>query len=207
MRDINVLMAGVGGQGVILASDAMSEIGMNNGYDVKKSDSLGMAQRGGSVVSHVRWGKHVFSPLTKKGESDFLLGFEQLEAARCAPSLKTNGVAIIADVVIVPLSVVSGTVPYPNWDEIEGILAQYTDQTYLIPTTRICAEVGNPRALNMVLMGSLSIFLKVEEEAWIESISLRLPSQFLETSLEAFSRGAAETRAMRLDKVAKRLSP
>ena len=199
MRDVNVLMAGVGGQGVILASDAMGEIGMNNGYDVKKSDSLGMAQRGGSVVSHVRWGKHIFSPLTKKGESDFLLGFEQLEAARWAPSLKANGVAIIADVVIVPVSVIGGTVPYPNWDEIEGILAQYTDEIYLIPATRIGAEVGNPRALNMVMLGSLSIFLEAEAEAWMESISRRLPSQFVESSLEAFSRGAAETRAMRLN--------
>jgi len=204
MRDVNVLMVGVGGQGVILASDAMSEIGMNNGYDVKKSDTLGMAQRGGGVVSHVRWGKHIFSPLIKKGEVDFLLGFEQLEAARWAPYLKSDGVAIVSDVVIVPVSVIGGNIPYPNWGEIKGILDQYTDQVYLLPATRIGAEVGNPRALNVVMLGSLSISLELEAEAWIEGIRRRLPPRFVESSLEAFSRGATEARAMGLTKEAQR---
>ena len=200
MKEIDALMVGVGGQGVILASDAMCEIGMNNGYDVKKSDSLGMAQRGGSVVSHVRWRKHVFSPRIKKGEADFLLGFEQLEAARWASYLKPDGVAIVADVVIVPVSVIGGNIPYPSWDEIKGVMARYTDKTYLLPAARIASEVGNPRALIMVMLGSLSIFLELEAEAWTESIRHRLPPQFVESSLEAFSRGAAEARAMSLAK-------
>jgi len=204
MKDINVMMVGVGGQGVILASDAMGEIGINTGYDVKKSDSLGMAQRGGSVVSHVRWRKHVFSPLIKKGDVDFLLGFEQLEAARWAPYLKLGGVAIVADVVIVPVSVIGSTIPYPNWDEIEGILAQYAGEIHLIPATRIVTEVDNPRALNMVMLGALSIFLEVEAEAWIESIRGRLPPRFVESSLEAFSRGATEAKAIRLAKAVKK---
>ncbi|MFC1864216.1 indolepyruvate oxidoreductase subunit beta [Chloroflexota bacterium] len=203
MKDVNVLMAGVGGQGVVLASDTMSETGMNSGYDVKKSDSLGMAQRGGGVVSHVRWGKRVFSPMAKKGEIDFLLGFEQLEGARWAPYLKHGGVAIIADVVIVPVSVIGSTTAYPNCDEIKGILAQYTDEIYLIPATRIGREVGNPRALNMVMLGSLSVFLELEAEAWIENIRSRLQPQFVESSLEAFSRGAIEAKAMRLARVVK----
>jgi len=198
MRDVNVLMAGVGGQGVILASDAMAEIGMNNGYDVKKSDSLGMAQRGGSVVSHVRWGGHVFSSMVKKGDVDFLLGFEQLEAARWAPYLKSGGVALVADVVVVPVSAIGSTTPYPSWEEIKGILAQYIDEIYLIPATRIGLEVGNPRALNVVMLGSLSVFLKLEAEAWIEDIRHRVPPKFVESSLEAFSRGVAEVKAMRL---------
>lgn len=200
MKEINVLMVGVGGQGVILASDTMSEVGMNNGYDVKKSDSLGMAQRGGSVVSHIRWGKHVFSPLIKKGEVDFLLGFEQLEAARWAPYLRSDGIAIVVDVVIVPVSVIGGNVPYPKWDKVEGILGQYIDKIYFLEATRISTEVGNPRALNMVLLGSLSIFLELEERAWTESIRQRLTPKFVESSLEAFSMGAAETRAIRLAK-------
>ena len=204
MRDINVLMVGVGGQGVILASDAMSEIGMSSGYDVKKSDSLGMAQRGGSVVSHVRWGQHVFSPMIKRGDVDFLLGFEQLEAARWAPYLKSGGVAIVADVAIVPVSVIGGTIPYPGWDEIRGILSQYAGEVYLIPATRIGLEVGNPRALNMVMLGSLSTFLELEEAAWIENLHRRLPPRFVKSSLGAFSRGAAEVTAMRRDRVAKK---
>lgn len=200
MKEINVLMVGVGGQGVILASDAMSEIGMNNGYDVKKSDTLGMAQRGGGVVSNIRWGKHIFSPLIKKGEVVFLLGFEQLEAARYAPYLKSDGVAIVSDVVIPPVSVIGSGIPYPSWDEIEGILAQYAGEVYLLPATRIGLEVGNPRALNMVMLGSLSIFLDLEAETWVENIRQRLPLQFVESSLEAFSKGAAITRAIRLVK-------
>lgn len=203
MMDINILIVGVGGQGVILASDTVAEIGMNSGYDVKKSETLGMAQRGGSVVSHVRWGEQVFSPLVKKGDIDFLLGFEQLEAARWASYLKPGGVAIIADVAVVPVSIIGTTTPYPDWDEIEGILAQYTAETYLIPATRIGLEVGNPRALNMVMLGALSVFLEIEVEAWTESISRKLASRFLESSLEAFSRGAAEIRAMKRAEVFK----
>ena len=195
MKDANVLMVGVGGQGVILASDGMAEIGMNNGYDVKKSDTLGMAQRGGSVVSHVRWGKQVFSPMIQKGEVDFLIGFEQLEAARWVPYLRPGGVAIVSDVVVVPVSVVGGTTPYPSWDEIKNILAQYTDRIYLIPADKISIDVGNPRAQNMVLLGALSVFLELESEAWTEAMRQRLPPKFVESSVEAFLRGADETRA------------
>lgn len=197
MKDVNVLMVGVGGQGVILASDAMSEIGMNSGYDVKKTDSLGMAQRGGSVVSHVRWGKQVFSPMVKRGEADFLVGFEQLEAARWAPYLRPGGVAIVADVTVIPISIIGSNTPYPNWKDIEGILSQYTDQIYLIPAPRIAQEVGNPRAVNMVILGFLSAFLELKQEAWTDNIRRRLPAKFLESSLKAFTRGAEEAKAMK----------
>lgn len=200
MKDVNVLMVGVGGQGVILASDAMSEIGMNSGYDVKKTDSLGMAQRGGSVVSHVRWGEHVFSPMVKRGAADFLVGFEQLEAARWAPYLKPGGVAIVADVVVVPISIIGSKTTYPSWKDIEGILSQYTDQIYLIPAPRIAHEVGNPRAVNMVILGFLSAFLELKQEDWTDNLRLRLPPKFVESSLKAFVRGAEEAKAMMLAK-------
>jgi len=200
MKDVNVLMAGVGGYGVILASDGMAEIGMNNGYDVKKSDTLGMAQRGGSVVSHVRWGKHVFSPIIKKGAVDFLLGFEQLEAARWVSYIKPDGVVIVADVVVIPISVIGGKIPYPSWDEIKGILAQHTDKIYLIPANRIAIEVGNPRAVNMVMLGFMSTFLELETEAWTETMRHRLPPKFMESSIEAFMRGADEAKAVMQNK-------
>jgi len=196
MKDVNVLMVGVGGHGVILASNAMAEIGMNNGYDVKKSDSLGMAQRGGSVMSHVRWGKHVFSPMIEKGKVDFLLGFEQLEAARWALYLKPGGVAIIADIVVIPISAIDGKIPYPSWNEVKGILAQHTNQIYLIPATRISHEVGNPRAVNMVMLGFLSAFLELKSEAWTDTMRRRLPPKFMESSLQAFIKGAEEAKAM-----------
>lgn len=200
MMTANVVMVGVGGQGVILASDAMAEIGMNHGYDVKKSDSIGMAQRGGSVVSHVRWGKQVFSPMVRKGEADFLLAFEQLEAARWAPYLRPGGVAIVADVVVVPVSVIGSSVSYPSWEEANSILHQYTDLVFLLPATKIGTELGNPRALNMVLLGFLSTFLGLGTEAWTENIRGKLPPKFVESSLAAFYRGAAEAEALRLGK-------
>jgi len=196
VKDVNVLMAGVGGYGVIMASDGMAEIGMNNGYDVKKSDTLGMAQRGGSVVSHVRWGRQVFSPMIKKGGVDFLLGFEQLEAARWAPFIKPGGVVIVADVIVIPISAVDGKIPYPSWDEIRGILSQYTDKIYLISATRIAQEVGNPRAVNMAMLGFLSAFLELGTEAWTETMRRRLPPKFMESSIEAFMRGADEAKAV-----------
>ncbi|MFO8009779.1 MAG: indolepyruvate oxidoreductase subunit beta [Dehalococcoidia bacterium] len=195
MKDINVLMVGVGGQGVILASDAMAEIGMNAGYDVKKTDSLGMAQRGGSVVSHVRWGEKVFSPMTKKGQVDFLVSFEEVEAVRWAGYLRPGGMAIVADVVVVPISAMSGAIPYPEWDEIEVALSHYADKVYLIPATRIGREVGNPKALNIMMMGAFSNFLDLEADAWLADIRRKVPQRFLESSIEAFHKGAGETRS------------
>ncbi|MBN2240696.1 MAG: indolepyruvate oxidoreductase subunit beta [Dehalococcoidales bacterium] len=197
MKDINILIVGVGGQGVILASDTVAEIGMNNGYDVKKSDSIGMAQRGGSVVSHVRWGEHVYSPMNKRGEVDFLLGFEKLEAARSAYYLKPDGVAIISDVKIPPVSLISNNMEYPEDEEITSIVNQYTHNVYLIPATDICAEAGNTRALNMVMAGALSVFLGLDESVWEEDIRGRLRPDFVDSSLRAFSMGAEEARKMR----------
>lgn len=203
MNDVNVLMVGVGGQGVILASDAMAEIGMNAGYDVKKTDSLGMAQRGGSVVSNVRWGKEVFSPMVRKGEVDFLVSFEEVEAARWAAYLRPGGVAIVADVVVIPISAMSGAVPYPSWDEIKATLAYYTHQVYLMPATRIGEEVNNPKALNIVLMGALSTFLDVDDETWLADIRHKVPTKFLESSLQAFHKGVSEMKSMKHKEVSK----
>jgi len=197
MKDINVLMVGVGGQGVILASDAMAEIGMAAGYDVKKTDSLGMAQRGGSVVSNMRWGERVFSPMIKKGEVDFLVSFEQVEAARWAAYLRPGGVAIVADVVVMPISAMSGAFPYPGWDEIKTTLTPATDQVYLVPAIRIGQEVGNPKALNIVMMGALSTFLDLGDEAWLEDIRKKVPPKFLDSSLQAFHRGVEAMKSMK----------
>ena len=195
MKDVNVLMVGVGGYGVILASDGMAEIGMNNGYDVKKTDSLGMAQRGGSVVSHVRWDKKVYSPMIKKGEADFLLAFEQLEAARWVSYLKPQGIAIVADSVVVPVSAVAGDTPYPGWDAIRKILAQYSDNIYLVPTVRIAKEANNPRAVNMAMLGFISAFLELPAEAWTDTMRNRLPSKFMKSSIDAFLKAATEAKA------------
>jgi indolepyruvate ferredoxin oxidoreductase beta subunit len=203
MKTVNVLIVGVGGQGVILASDILAKVGMEYGFDVKKSDSLGMAQRGGSVVSHVRWGTRVFSPLVAKGEVDFLLGLEQLETARWAPYLKEGGVAVVSDVVMMPVSAINSAVPYPDWLKVKAILEQYTDQVHLLPTTVLGHELGNPRAINMLMLGFLSFFLEVPESAWREHISHKLNSRFVEPGLQAFNRGRQEATAMKSAKEAR----
>jgi indolepyruvate ferredoxin oxidoreductase beta subunit len=194
MNSENILIVGVGGQGVILASDTVAETGMNNGYDVKKSDSIGMAQRGGSVVSHVRWGEHVFSPIIKLGEVDYLVGFEKLEAARWSHYLKPGGTAIIADVEIPPASLLSMDMSYPTHEELIGTITASTENVHLIPATDICREAGNPRSLNMVMIGALSVFLDLEETAWSGDIRGRLRPDFVESSLKAFSLGAENVR-------------
>ena len=195
MRGVDVLMVGVGGYGVILASDGMTEIGMNSGYDVKKTDSLGMAQRGGSVVSHVRWGKKVYSPMIKKGEVDFLLAFEQVEAARWASYLSPKGAAIVADSTVIPVSAVTGDTPYPGWDAVKEILSRYSENIYLVPADRIAEEVKNPRAVNMAMLGFLSAFLELPADAWTDTMRSRLPEKFMKSSIEAFLKARAEAEA------------
>jgi indolepyruvate ferredoxin oxidoreductase beta subunit len=201
MKNINVLMVGVGGQGVILASDVLAEAAMLAGLDVKKSDSIGMAQRGGSVISNIRFGEKVFSPLIGKGEVDFLIGFEELEAARCGYYLKPDGVAIVADVVLVPLTVSKNT-PYPEWERTKKSLGEYTRNAYLVPAAEIGQAAGNTRALNVVLLGFLSIFLDIKPEAWREKLTEKLPPRYVKSSLEAFELGALSAAKMIADKEA-----
>jgi indolepyruvate ferredoxin oxidoreductase beta subunit len=189
---IDILMTGVGGQGVILASDALAEIAMKTGHDVKKSDSLGMSQRGGSVVSNLRIGERVFSPMIKEGEADFLLAFERLEGARWAHYLRKNGIAIVNDLAIPPLSVVGGASRYPGVEEVSEILQRYARETYIVPATEIARELGNPQVLNVLLIGFLSSFLDIDEISYTEDLSHRVPPKFLQLNLKAFSRGREE---------------
>ncbi len=188
----DILMTGVGGQGVILASDALAEIAMKAGYEVKKSDSLGMSQRGGSVVSHLRVGEQVFSPMMKKGEADFLLGFERLEGARWVDYLREGGIAIINNLAIPPLSVVGGASKYPSVSDVEKTLRQRTNRIHFVPGTQIAAELGNPQVLNVLLIGFLSAFLDIDERSYIDDLSQRVPQKFLQLNLKAFARGREE---------------
>lgn len=189
MAKIDVFMAGVGGQGVILASDSLAEVSMRAGFDVKKSDALGMAQRGGSVVSHIRIGPKVFAPLIKKGEADFLLGFERLEAARCANNLRPDGLAIINDQELPPLSVVGGDIDYPNQRQVENLVSQYTKRIAFVPGLKIAKELGNPKVAGVVLLGFLSVFLPMEVALWEQDISDRVAAKVKDINLQAFAQG------------------
>ena len=198
MKKLDLLVIGVGGQGVVLASDIVSEAALAAGYDVKKTDTLGMAQRGGSVVSHVRIAPKVWSPLIKEGEVDILLAFEKLEAARWGHYLRPGGVAIVNNQALPPLAVSLGNERYPGDEEITGILKQWTDRIYVVDGTRRARELGNVRTLNMFMLGCVSLFFPFRVRIWSDSISQRIPANIRQINMTAFNKGRKEVRGVHL---------
>ena len=185
----NILIAGVGGQGVLLVSEILSEACLRSGYDVKKSEVHGMAQRGGSVTSHVRFGKQVHSPLIEKGQADVLVSFEELEALRWIAFLKPGGTVVVNAQRIAPMTVSSGVATYPE-DVLEQ-LRKRTSRTVAVDGIGIAQKVGNPRVVNVALLGALSNHLNIEASIWRETISLRVPPKTVEVNLRAFEAGRA----------------
>ncbi len=183
----NILVAGVGGQGVILASDIMSEVFMEAGYDVKKSEVHGMAMRGGIVTSHFRFGKKVYSPLIKQGEVDILFAFEQLEGLRWVDHLRANGKIVMNDHKINPPAVNLGEMEYPKAIP-EKIKSKFKD-FYLVKGTEIALELGDARAANVVLLGAVSKLFDVNEDLWLKTILNYLPPKVHELNKKAFSEG------------------
>jgi len=194
VKNSNLLITGVGGQGVILASDIIGEAALAAGYDVKKTDTLGMAQRGGSVVSHVRISERVWSPLIKEGEVDILVAFEKLEAARWSHYLRSGAIAIVNNHALSPLSVNLGNEPYPSDEQIANILKQRTDNIYFVNGINRVRELGNIRTLNMFMLGCVSSFLPLKVHIWKESISQCLPSSIWQINIAAFNDGRKEIR-------------
>ena len=192
MIKLNILIAGVGGQGVVLASDIIGETALEAGLQVKKTDTLGMAQRGGSVITHLRIGEKVASPLVSEGEADILLAFEKLEAARWSGYLRSGANAIVNDLSIPPLSVSLGSESYPKDDEIMQILRQRVAEVMLIEGSRHAAEIGNPKVLNIVMLGALSMLMPFNTELWERVIARRLPPKILDINLSAFDSGRHE---------------
>jgi len=194
VKKVNLLVTGVGGQGVILASDIISESALAAGYDVKKTDTLGMAQRGGSVISQVRIAPGVWAPLIKEGEADILLAFEKLEAARWGYYLRPGGVAIINNQAIPPLSISRGKDRYPTDEEITSIIKQRTDRIYFVDGTRLAEELGNIRTLNIFMLGCVSAFMPLKIQVWKESIGQHIPPKTVKINVTAFDRGRKEIR-------------
>jgi len=197
MKPINFLLAGVGGQGTILASDVLAAIGLSIGQDVKKSEVHGMAQRGGSVTTFVRWGDKVYSPLIGPGEADFFLAFEKLEALRYAEMLRPGGIVLVNDYTIAPLSVSSGGDVYPDDERIKTVLGAATSSLYLVPATTLAESLGNARVNNVVLLGALAHLIpQAPEEAWLDAIRERVPARFVALNERAFAAGkqAMESR-------------
>lgn len=185
----NILLVGVGGQGTLLASEILSETFMLAGFDVKKSEIHGMSQRGGSVVSHVRFGREVASPTVPEGEGDVLLGFELLETYRYLSLLHTGAKVVVNDYRILPPSVLLGQEVYPD-DLTERIRCRFPD-FLLVDGLHLAREAGNPKAANTVLLGAVSKRLEVAEEHWLEALQKMVPAKALEVNIRAFKMGRA----------------
>jgi indolepyruvate ferredoxin oxidoreductase beta subunit len=189
MNTTRFLLVGVGGQGTILASNVLAELGIQLGYDSKKAEVHGMSQRGGSVISHVTWGEHVFSPVIPEGEADILIAFEKLEALRFANGLRPGGMALINDHEIIPVTVSSGTGKYPDDETIRAALARVTENTHWVPGVKIAEDLGNAKAANVVLLGALSKLLEMDPAPWLAVIEARVPPKFVELNRRAFQAG------------------
>lgn len=183
----NVLLVGVGGQGILLASEILSEAAMLAGFDVKKSEIHGMSQRGGSVVSHVRYGQEVFSPIVPEGEGDILFGFELMETCRSLPLLKPGGTVVANDLQISPPSVLMGQESYPE-GLVERIKARFPD-FMLLDGQQMASQAGNVRAANTVLLGAVSKKLDIAEPFWMKALEKMVPSKALEVNRKAFQLG------------------
>ena len=183
----NILLVGVGGQGILLASEILSEAAMLAGFDVKKSEIHGMSQRGGSVVSHVRYGTQVFSPIVPEGEGDILFGFELMETVRSLPLLKPGGSVIANDLQISPPSVLMGQEVYPA-ALAERIKALFSD-FLLVDGQHMAGQAGNVKAANTVLLGAVSKRLDIPVEFWMKALEKMVPSKALDINLRTFLMG------------------
>jgi len=189
VETINFLITGVGGQGTVLASDIVAAVGLAAGYDVKKSDILGLAVRGGAVVGHVRWGERVHSPIVPEGRVDYLVAFEILEGLRWLNQVRPEGTILINQQEIHPVTVGSGTATYPDRGTVDRTLQVAAEKVHRIPGLNIAQELGNARVLNVVLLGALSALLSVKPETWESVLKERVPSHFVDLNLQAFHKG------------------
>ena len=187
--DINFLFVGVGGQGILTASDIAAEVGLEAGYDAKKSEVHGFSQRGGVVESHVRWGEAVAAPLAEKGTVDYLVATELLEAARWIDWLRPGGAVIVNNQHILPMSVTVGDAVYPSDEDILAAVHARTDDVLEVEGLATAERLGNPRLANTVLLGALSTRLSVAPETWLAVIERRVPPKYVELNREAFWEG------------------
>jgi indolepyruvate ferredoxin oxidoreductase beta subunit len=186
---MNIIICGTGGQGILLASEVLCSAAWRSGFDVKKSEVHGMAQRGGSVSSHVRFGEKVHSVLVEKGAADLVLAMEKMEALRWASYLSPSGKMITCDLRIDPMTVNTGLAEYPD---VESLINSMHIPNLMIPVMDIARELSNLRVVNIILLGAASKLLPmVPEENWLKAIEEMVPDKVLETNIAAFRRGKA----------------
>ena len=189
MKTMNVSLVGVGGQGILLTSDILAKTAALAGLDVKKSEIHGMAQRGGSVISQVRFGEKVYSPIIPDGTSDLLVSFERLEALRWRHLLAPEGKVLINDMNMTPVTVSSGQQAEVT-DLDERLRAEYPSALY-VDALAVAKEVGNTRTMNMVLAGALSVLTPFSAELWHQAMQERIPAKLVDMNLKAFEAGRA----------------
>ena len=191
MDDVkNIMIVGVGGQGALLASKTLGQVLLDAGYDVKVSEVHGMSQRGGSVVTYVRYGKKVYSPIVDKGEADFIVSFEMLEAARYTQYLKKDGQIVVNTQQIDPMPVITGAAEFPS-----DLAKQMQDKGIKVDALdclSLAEQAGTAKSVNIVLMGRLSRYMDFPETAWMTAIEKLVKPQFLEMNKKAFKLGRGE---------------
>jgi len=184
----NIIISGVGGQGILTASEILALCAMEEGLDVKKSEVHGMSQRGGSVVSFVKFGEKVYSPLIEKGSGDVILAFEKAEALRWRGYLKKEGGVVIMNTLgIYPTTVSLGLDTYP--ENIEDEFKKFGVKTIIVDAVKLSKEAGDPRTQNTVLLGVLSNFINFSVDTWERVIKYRVPPKTVEANLKAFELG------------------
>ena len=196
-KNLNFLLAGVGGQGTILASDVLVNVGLAGGYQAKQAEVHGMSQRGGSVTSHVRWGEVVYSPIVGPGEVDVLIAFEKVEAMRVVQQLRAGALALVNLEAIEPVTVTSGSQLYPDDDHLRQVFTQVTKDALYVDGPAIATALGNTKVTNVVLLGALAARLQslqwtgadLTTERWLEVIMERVPAKYAELNRQAFLAG------------------
>lgn len=188
MKEVkSILFVGVGGQGTILASKVLTEGLLKNGYDVKMSEVHGMAQRGGSVTTQVRFGEKVYSPLIEKGTADVIVAFEKSEAARWLPFLKKGGYLVVNDYEMYPVPVLIGVEKYP--ENVNEGLKKAVEKTIIVDAAGIAEELGNNKAMNVVLLGTLIKALGLENINWNEVLEGSVPPKAIDINKQALAKG------------------
>ncbi len=187
METKNIMIVGVGGQGSLLASKLLGHLLLSQGYDVKVSEVHGMSQRGGSVVTYVRYGDKVYSPVIDKGEADYIVSFEILEAARWLPFLKKDGQIVTNTQQIDPMPVITGAAEYP--EDLVSKLKETGAKVDALDCLSLAEQAGSAKAVNIVLLGRLSHYFDLPDEAWMKSLEANVPAKFLEMNKKAFELG------------------
>ena len=188
-QKMNFMLVGVGGQGTLLASDILADLGVRLGYDSKKAEIHGMAQRGGSVTSFVRWDKQVFSPIIAKGEVDILIAFEKLEALRFLDQLKPGGLLLVNSQVIEPITVKAGDSLYPPAADMLAAFEKGASRVCWVDGFALAEQAGNAKAANVAILGALSALLDTPAEAWLEAVEAHVPPKAVEVNRTAFELG------------------